>query len=139
MKKVLLGTLALVVGLLGLTHNESVYARARAASIDEIMRKVNGGKGLQKKQLPDALKASPVDWSAVQKLTKEYTELCGDLGKNDPPKGDKASWAKLTKAYADSAKKLNDAATKKDKDALLAAHTAIGKTCGGCHKAHKPD
>jgi cytochrome c556 len=139
MKKWLLGVSALVVGLLGLTVCEGVFAAERAPSIEEIMKKVNGGKGLQKKQLPDSLKASPVDWPAVQKLTKEYAELAAALGQNDPPKGEKASWAKLTKAYADAAKKLNDAAEKKDKEALLAVHNQIGKSCGGCHKAHKAD
>jgi cytochrome c556 len=118
----------------------AVWGVADAADnpdIETIMKKVNGGKGFQKKQLPDALKASPIDWTSVQKITKEYSELCSYLGKNEPPKGDKQSWDKLTKEYAANAKKLDDAAEKKDKDAVVKTQQVLGASCNACHKQHK--
>ena len=138
MKKWLLGSTALALGLLALlADGPAGAADATTPTIDAIMKKVNGKNGLHRKGLPDALKATPVDWANVQKQTKEYADLAGALGKNDPPKGDKASWEKLTKSYADSAKELFTAAEKKDKDTITSVQGKIGRTCMNCHKAHR--
>src|SRR6478672_1035890 len=75
--------------------------------IETIMKKVNGGKGLQKALNKD-LQASTVNWEEAGKKSKEIQELVDSLGKNEPPKGDKKSWEKLTKDYAANAKALNE-------------------------------
>ena len=54
-----------------------------------------------------------------------------------PPKGDKDSWQKLTRAYADNTKALAAAAAGMDKDAAKAASEKIGKSCDACHMAHR--
>jgi cytochrome c556 len=137
MKKWLLGMTAVALGALGVLSDGGVVAGdATTPTCSEIMKKVNGKGGLHK-ALPTALKANPVDWAGVQKQTKEYSELAANLGKNDPPKGEKASWQKLTKTYADGAKNLHTAVEKKDKDAALMAHGAIGKMCMNCHRTHR--
>jgi hypothetical protein len=83
------------------------------------------------------LKESDPMWDDVKKDTKEIARLGALLGKNDPPKGEKDSWQKLTKAYAENTKALEAAAGKMDKDAAKAAAEKIGKSCDACHMAHK--
>jgi cytochrome c556 len=70
-------------------------------------------------------------------MTKEYAKLCGALPKNECPKGNAASWAKLTKQCADDAKSLDLAAGKKDKTAALAAWGKLNKGCQACHDEHR--
>ncbi|HEY1378137.1 MAG TPA: hypothetical protein VGF55_15150 [Gemmataceae bacterium] len=110
----------------------------KVPSIEDIMQKVNKRKGGLHSELGDALKAGKIDWEAVQKNTKEYAAFAEFLGKNDPPKGSKASWERLTKTYADDAKTLHEAAEKKDKTALAAAHKKLSGECMGCHRQHRP-
>ena len=105
--------------------------------IETIMKKVNGKKGGLHPTLMTDLKAATIDWDAATKKAKEYCDLAGCLGKNDPPKGDKQSWEKLAKDYASNAKALNDACEKKDKAAATSALGKISGSCGSCHKAHR--
>jgi cytochrome c' len=104
--------------------------------IETIMKKVNGGKGLQK-ALGKDLQASTINWEDAGKKSKEIQELVDSLGKNEPPKGDKKSWEKLTKDYAANAKALNEACEKKDKSAAGAALGKMSRSCKSCHDAHK--
>jgi hypothetical protein len=59
------------------------------------------------------------------------------MGKNGPPKGHKASWEKLTSAYAEWASDLDKAAQAKDKDAALEAHGKLAGSCMACHREHR--
>jgi hypothetical protein len=104
--------------------------------IETIMKKVNSGKGLHKALSKD-LQESKVDWDSATKKSKEIHDLISDLGKNDPPKGDKKSWEKLTKEYAANAKALNEACEKKDKSAATSTQGKINRSCKTCHDAHK--
>ena len=126
-----LGAAALAAGLLGTALADD------PKSIDEIMKRLNSAKGIQRKLLPDAVKAG--NWDEAQKLTREYVVLAGHLGQNKPPKGEQKSWEKLTGDYLTSVKNLHEAVQKKDKDAALAAHKKIGTACKSCHDAHKAD
>src|SRR5262245_56489620 len=126
-----LGAVALAAGLLG------TALAVEAKSIDEIMKRVNSAKGIQRKLLPDAAKAG--DWDNAQKLSKEYVELAEQLGKNKPPKGEQKSWEKLTGDYLVSVKKVDEACQKKDAAAVTAAQRKIGAMCKSCHDAHKGD
>jgi cytochrome c556 len=65
-------------------------------------------------------------------------ELATALCKNQPPKGDRASWDKLTKQYLENAKKLNDAAAEHDRAAALAVRAKLGGSCTACHRFHRP-
>ena len=78
------------------------------------------------------------DGDEVQAGARALHKLVAALARNAPPKGEKASWDQLTKAYADNAKKLEDAALKKDLKAARAAAAAMGDaSCTACHKAHR--
>jgi hypothetical protein len=131
--------LAATAGLLltGLGIDRLVAADDKVPTIEDIMQAVNKKKGGLHTDVGDALKAGSVDWDAVQKKTKEYSAMADFLGKNDPPKGSKTSWDKLTKMYADDAKSLNAAAEKKDKATAMSVHRKISGECAVCHKAHK--
>jgi cytochrome c556 len=131
--------LAATAGLLltGFSFDRLVAADDKVPSIEDIMQAVNKKKGGLHTDVGDALKAGSVDWETVQKKTKEYSAMADFLGKNEPPKGTKASWEKLTKMYATDAKALNDAAEKKDKAAASATWRKLGGECMGCHKQHK--
>lgn len=107
-----------------------------APDIETVMKKVNGKGGLQKAITGD-LKSGTVDWDATTKKSKEILTLISALGKNSPPKGDKASWEKHTKDYTANAKALNEACEKKNKPGAEAALGKLGRSCKGCHDAHK--
>jgi hypothetical protein len=117
----------------------AVYGVSDAADnpdIETIMKKVNSGKGLHK-SLANDLKETKIDWDAATKKSKDYYDLVSSLGKNEPPKGEKKSWEKLTKEYTANAKALNDACEKKDKSAAVSTQGKISKSCKTCHDAHK--
>src|SRR5690242_14491373 len=103
MMKRLLGAMVLAVGLLvGVVG--AADDKSKIPTISDVMRKVNGKAGLQK-AVGKALTSDMIDWADVQKKTKEMLQHVEALGKNSPEKGTKESWEKLTKSWADSAKK----------------------------------
>jgi cytochrome c556 len=110
----------------------------KVPTVEEIMQKVNKGKGALHAQVKEALQSGKPDWDAVQKMTKQYSALADFLGKNDPPQGDKGSWEKLTKAYSEKAKKLDEAAQKKDTSETQTAVRTLQGACMGCHRVHRP-
>jgi cytochrome c556 len=59
------------------------------------------------------------------------------LGKNDPPKGDKKSWEKLTKDYLTNAEALQKAAADKDSKAAASSQMKLQNSCKSCHGAHR--
>jgi cytochrome c556 len=134
----LLGVAALVLGLLAVMTDGGAVADdgQPTPTPSEIMKKAHAKGGL-KGAIQTGLKANPVDWDKTQKQTKEYADLAGALGKNTPPKGDKASWEKLTKALADTVKEVNTAAEKKDAPTAQTALGKIGQMCMPCHTAHR--
>jgi hypothetical protein len=108
-----------------------------SSPVGKIMTRLNGrGTGLHS-QVGDELKKEPPPWDAVRPQTQEYAQLAAELGKNDPPRGDKDSWAKLTAAYADSAAALDKAAEDKDAAAAKTAYDKLSGSCMACHRAHR--
>jgi hypothetical protein len=108
-------------------------------TVKEAMSKLNKGPASLCPLVGKAIKADPPNWDEIQKESKQVLVLADALVKNDPPRGDKASWDKLAKAYWASAKELDDAAQKKDKNGAAAAHAKLASSagCNGCHKAHR--
>jgi cytochrome c556 len=106
-------------------------------TIKDVMDKLHKGASSPLAKLKTALKASSPDWSAVQDLTKDFEEFGAALAKNDPPRGEKADYEKLAKAYAANAKALNAAAKAEDKGKAEAAFKKIAASCKTCHTAHK--
>jgi cytochrome c556 len=107
----------------------------KVPDIEKIMEDAHGKDGLRAK-IAAAHKANKLD--DAKKPVEEWVKLAGALGKNEPPKGEKDSWKKMTGTYEKSVKDLA-AAVKGDKaDGVKTAMAAIGRSCAGCHKAHKP-
>lgn len=105
--------------------------------IKTIMKKCNAGKGAICSKVGADLKATEPKWDEVSDLVKDWVPLAKALGKNDPPKGDKESWKKLTDAYAKAADDLEKATKDKDLTAAKAAYKTLSTGCTGCHKLHK--
>jgi cytochrome c556 len=116
----------------------TLFARDdKPSEIKEVMVKVNKtGTGLYPAVVTE-LRADDPNWDQVKKDTKEIARLAATIGKYDPPKGDKESWQKLTKAYTENTKALEAAAGKMDKDAAKAVSEKLGSSCDTCHKAHR--
>lgn len=102
-----------------------------------IMEKVGKGPQALQGSLSGALKQGEPSWDSIQPKTKEYATLAADLGKHDPPKGDKASWAKLSQTFADSAAVLDKAALAREKEQAVAALDSLGSSCMACHRQHR--
>ena len=69
-------------------------------SIKKVMKTLHNGKNAPLNKLKAALKGDSPDWAAVQKEAKLFATFGAALPKNDPPRGGKASYEKLAKAYA---------------------------------------
>ncbi len=134
-------TTLLLAGLaltLLLVYRPAVSATADGPTVKEIMKKANSPTGIYA-NLGQDLKDDNPSWPDVQQEAKDLAALAGQLRQATPPRGDKDSWDKLTKAYADSAKSLAQATAKMDQDGARAAWAKMGgATCKTCHKAHRP-
>jgi cytochrome c556 len=112
-------------------------AVAADPTIKDIMIKAHKpGKSLLANIMGE-LKEDEPDWNDVQKDSKEMVQLGGALGKNTPPKGDQASWDRLTKAYLANVQTLEAAAESKNKSGAQAALKQIQGSCRSCHMAHR--
>ena len=109
----------------------------KAPTIKQVMKKLNSGPNSMTATIGKELQDDPPIWDDIKKETQEYVKMADALGKNDPPKGEKDSWSKLSKDYAENAKALDEATQKKDKKAALAAHTKITNACKTCHMEHR--
>ncbi len=117
---------------------DAADGKADVPSTEKIMQVINKPKGGLHRLLGKALEEESVKWDDVAKMTKEYAELAGALGKNPcPKKGTLESWTKLCKAYGEDAKSLDSAAGKKDKEATIAAWTKLNRSCQSCHDEHR--
>jgi len=115
----------------------AAMAQDKAPTIKEIMARLNKPGGLYP-AISKALKADAPDWDEIRLEAKTFVKLADALGKDAPPAGDAGSWAKLTKAYADHARVLEEAVDKKDRTAANAARAGLGgEACKTCHSAHK--
>jgi hypothetical protein len=103
----------------------------------QIMGKLTKGPNSLTPVIGKGLEADPPAWETIQPQTKEYARLAAAMGKNDPTKGTKESWTKLSAAFADSAAALDKAAQAKNRDAALDAHSQITGSCMQCHQAHR--
>ncbi len=131
------GVLALLA-VVALALSRTGAADNKSPTIKEIMQKAHNGDSSLLGQLRGELRDDVPEWADIQKQTKELVTLASSLGKNNPPRGDKESWQKLTKQYLERAKALDGAAKKKDKKASQVAYAKLRGSCGDCHNAHKP-
>jgi cytochrome c556 len=109
-------------------------------TIKEIMHKAHQGPNSILPTVGKDLRNSDgPDWDEIKRAAKELVRLGTALGKNEPPKGEKNSWQKLTKAYVESAKALLSAAEKSNQAAAELARKKLQSSCTGCHKSHRPN
>src|SRR5262249_49541237 len=130
--------LACVLGLLAvvaLVSMTNLSAEAADPTIKQVMGKAHKGSNSLLDTIGSELKDDDVPWADVQKQSKELVELGSALGKNDPPKGEKESWKKLTDNYVATAKDLSAAADKKDKKGATDAQKKLKNSCNDCHTA----
>ncbi len=123
----------LVVGSAGASNDDET------PSIKKIMDTLHKGAKSPLSTVKAALKSQSPDWEEIQKQAKEFATYGESLPKNDPPKGKKASFEKLAKAYASNTKAFKEAAEKEDLKAAKAAFGKISSSCTACHKSHRPN
>src|SRR5271170_5925457 len=84
----------LVSGPAGAQDDEKV------PSVKKIMDVLHKGGKAHLSKAKAALKGDSPDWAEVLKDAKAIHKYGAYLPKNDPPRGEKASWEKVAKAYA---------------------------------------
>jgi cytochrome c556 len=111
----------------------------KTPSVKEVMKKINYRDTALCPSLGKMLKADAPNWDEIQKDVKQIVANVEELPKNDPPRGDRTNWNKLTGDYLADAKALDAAVQRKDKSGALAAHAKIANPayCTACHKAHR--
>jgi cytochrome c556 len=112
-----------------------LWAEDKIPAIEDIMEAHHAKDGTLDKIAAGVSKDEP-DWDKVQELTKEYAKEIPNLGKNKHPegKGSDKLWKELTTKIADSAKKLDEQAKKKDKEGVAKAVANIKPDqCKKCH------
>jgi cytochrome c556 len=130
----LLGLLAAVVWT---SSPAGAQSDDETPTIKQIMAKLHKGSKAPLSTVKNELKGDSPDWSKVETDAKIIEKLGAFLPKAEPPKGEKASYEKLAKAYATNAKNLKEAAEKQDLDKARAASKSLGGSCKACHAAHK--
>jgi cytochrome c556 len=131
------GMLALVLAC-GLASRPA-GAADESATPEVVMKKLFAGKNSANGVLKAELKGEKPDWAKVKKAAESFAKYGPALGKNDAPRGEKASWDKLTKALADASKELETAAKKEDLKSTRDVAKKIGTSCKSCHDSHKPE
>jgi cytochrome c556 len=106
-------------------------------TIKAIMEKLHTGKKSPLNTVKTALKANSPNWEELQTQAKLFKKYGDSLEKNDPPRGKKDAYAKLAKAYAASAKSLEEAAERENLKGARDAFKKITNSCTTCHKSHK--
>jgi fructose-specific component phosphotransferase system IIB-like protein len=108
-------------------------------SIKKIMETLHKGPKSPLSTVKAALKKAAPDWTEIQKQAEEFAKYGESLPKNDPPKGKKASYEKLAKAFAANTKTLKESAEREDLKATKSAFNKISSSCTACHKSHRPN
>jgi cytochrome c556 len=108
-------------------------------TIKKVMQTLHKGKTSPLNTVKTALKGDSPDWTKVQKEAKLFATFGAALPKNDPPRGDKASFEKFAKSYASAGEALESSAKKEDLKGSRDAFNKISTSCMPCHKDHRPN
>ena len=130
------GTMAVLLAVGGGATRADDKKDDKLPDISEIMKKGHAKSDGFITKIKGAAKEGK--WEDAQMYAKDFNILAGALGKNKPPKGTEASWKTMTDKYSANTKAVMEGAEKKDAKAVNGGLSAIGMSCGGCHKAHKP-
>jgi cytochrome c556 len=129
----------LVLAVLALSAAAVLSQAHKPPTNREIMAKLNRGPNALTGSLMRDLRDDEPDWPEVQEQVRDYVKLTAALTKNGPPKGDKASWERLTRAYNADAIALSNAVRKRDRRGAQAVLGRINKSCDACHQVHKEE
>jgi hypothetical protein len=105
--------------------------------IRRIMDRLGKGPQALTAAIGEELKSDEPPWDDLQGQAKEYARLTAELGRYDPPRGDKESWQQRTGDYAEAAAALDRAAQARDRDAAKEAHGRLNRSCAACHREHR--
>jgi len=118
-----------------MTYGALTAANANALGIEDVMKKSFNKKSGVCPKIAPAAKAG--QWDEAQKLSTVLAECGAALPGTKCPKGDPASWTKLSKEFAVQTKAVSDACAKKDAAAVDAALKTLVGSCKACHTAHR--
>ena len=123
-------------------RSPAALAEEDGATIADIMVVINSGKDSLLGQIKTAMRGSgPATgkaWRAVEAKGAVIATLGTDVMiKQTPPKGSRTSWRRKMAAYTKLAKSLAAAAAQEDFRAASNAVKSLGRSCNGCHRAHK--
>ena len=116
---------------------EQAFRRAKDKphSAKDVMRALHLGDAALMKPLEAAV-LKP-DWRAARDRADEVAELAAVLAKSAPPKGNAASWDKLTGAHLQAARDLLGATAAQDAAKARIHLNTLQRSCVECHKVHK--
>jgi hypothetical protein len=138
MKRLVCMAVALaVIGLAVLSSGPAGAQDGKTPTIKDVMDELHKGAKSPLAQLKTQLKAESPNWAEIQKTTKEFVKFGAALPKNEPPKGDPEAFRTLATSYYNTAKAIDEAAQKEDKQAAQAAFSKLTGLCKTCHAAHK--
>ncbi len=105
--------------------------------IKQVMVKIGRGPGSLSSQLNQELKQTPPPWDAIAPQAHEVATLAASIVKEEPKRGDKESWERLSAGFVATADELDKAAQAKDQAAATKAHAKLAGGCLECHRAHR--
>jgi cytochrome c556 len=130
--------IAATVTLLGTWSICSALAdESKTPTVKEVMQKLHRGKNSPLALVGAGLKTEEPDWAKLQKQSKSFLTFGAALAKNDPPRGTKESWQKLSLNYFNDANALDAAVQKENKSDAQSAYAKIRNSCSACHRAHR--
>ena len=105
--------------------------------IKEVMVKIGKGPNALTPTIAKELKEAQPPWDAIGSQAHEVSTLAASIVKEEPTRGDKESWARLSGIFLASADELDKAAQSKDQAAATNAHAKLANGCMECHRAHR--
>ena len=119
------------------SHPAGAASDDETPTIKKIMQTLHKGAKAPLNTVKASLKGDSPDWSQIEKDAEIIAKYGAFLTKGEPPKGEKADFEQLAKAYERSAKSLKTAAEKEDLKSARSASKKLGDSCKACHAAHK--
>jgi carboxymethylenebutenolidase len=111
----------------------------RIATIADIMRAVNDGRGVRGSLIQE-LSAAPTtarQWARIRSHAALIAEAGHLLRALTPRKGAPGHWASETKTFSAAAESVVAAADRQDYGAVKAGLEQLGKRCAACHERHR--
>lgn len=137
MNRIQAAAVAVVAGVLvAMAASEAAQAE-RKLSIMALMHKQYDVSRAPFVQIKKEMYRTSPDWEKIEAAAGDFLALAEALGKNEPRRGDKESWTKLTGLHVADARALQAAAKSHDREALRNVHRRLAAACKACHDAHK--